>query len=166
MYLSLSTYKFISNLVNDTKIAEILYSDDNISFSIDSEIFSIETITDTTQRDYGRSYLVIKNNTLINDANTINFNIVNDTVITVESFELYQIEFAIKYIDNVASKENTYPVITIHGYGFDSTFNVNLVYYDGNVGSCIQIDNNELTITNTSISFKHLFVSSSFLSIS
>ena len=153
MYLSLSTYKFISNLVNDTKIAEILYSDDTISFSIDSEIFSIETITDTTQSDYGRSYLVIKNNTLINDANTINFNIVNDTVITVESFELYQIDFAIKYIDNVASKENTYPVITIHGYGFDSTFNVNLVYYDGNVGSCIQIDNNELTITNTSISF-------------
>lgn len=153
MYLSLSTYKFISNLVNDTKIAEILYSDDNISFSIDSEIFSIETITDTTQSDYGRSYLVIKNNTLINDVNTINFNIVNDTVITVESFELYQIDFSIKYIDNVASKENTSPVITIHGYGFDSTFNVNLVYYDGNIGSCIQIDNNELTITNTSISF-------------
>ena len=153
MYLSLSTYKFISNLANDTKIAEILYSDDTISFSIDSEIFSIETITDTTQSDYGRSYLVIKNNTLINDTNTINFNIVNDTVITVESFELYQIDFSIKYIDNVASKENTSPVITIHGYGFDSTFNVNLVYYDGNVGSCIQIDNNELTITNTSISF-------------
>ena len=71
MYLSLSTYKFISNLVNDTKIAEILYSDDTISFSIDSEMFSIETITDTTQSDYGRSYLVIKNNTLIDDTNTI-----------------------------------------------------------------------------------------------